>query len=108
MKSRYDYMWEGNSRDEVDNEFYPDPLSIDYDSALEGNPKLPEAVEVNYSDIKRLWVFFYKNFGKTETDDIIYQLNDIPHVGMLEPGDAIYKFDISKLRSYKFFNLKDN
>lgn len=108
MYSRYDCMWEGNSRDEVDNEFYPDPLSVDFESVLKATNKMPDGFELNKADLKKFWVAYYKATGKTEYDDVILQLNDVPHVGMLEPGDVIYKFNPLLLKSYTFFNLRDN
>lgn len=108
MHSRYDYMWESNSRDEKDNEFYPDPLSVNYDAALEATNKMPDGFELTKADLKKFWVAYYKATGKTEEDDILLQLNDVPHIGMLEPGDVLYKFNPKLIKSYTFFNLRDN
>lgn len=109
MESRYDYMWESNTRDEEgDGDFWPDPLSIDYDPPLEKIKTLPNGYELTYSDMKKLWLAYYKATGYTERDDILYQVNDIPNIGMLEPGDVIYMFNTYLVSQYSFANLKDN
>lgn len=109
MESRYDYMWEANTRDdEGDGDFWPDPLSINYDGPMEGIKTLPDGFEITEPGLKKLWLTYYKATGLTERDDILYQVNDIPNVGMLEPGDTVYMFNTNLASRYSFTNLKDN
>ena len=109
MESRYSYMWEANTKDDDgDGDFWPDPLSIDYDPPLDATKTLPEGYTLKNSDMKKLWLAYYRATSATERDDIMYQINDIPNVGMLEPGDVIYLFNTREVAQYTFANLKDD
>lgn len=106
MKSRYDYMRESKVID-IDGNQYPDPLTIDYHHAIENYNSYPNSYSLTKSNLKRLWVKYYEETGLTEYDDILYTLNGIAHVGLLEPGDQIYKFDPSLVQQFTFTDLTD-
>lgn len=104
MKSRYDYMWAGNSVD-TDGEVFPDPLSIDYSPVFDDLKTVPEAYTLTQPDLKKLWWALYKATEQTEGDDILLNLNGIDHVGLLEPEDQIILFPTDNVRPFDFCNL---
>jgi hypothetical protein len=103
MFSRYDCMSESNVGDTVDNNNYPDPLSINFNRMeLQTLPKLRE---VNQADLTRFWFFILKTYTNiAEGDDIILTLNNVPYIGTLKPGDSLYIPESDDL--YKAVNLK--
>ena len=48
---------------------------------------------------------YYKETGKLEMDDILYSINGIEHVGLLEPGDMLYLYDPEDVEQYTFKDL---
>jgi len=89
MFSRYDAMSSSKVQDTVDHDNYPDPLSINYNNlAL---TEIPGRTAVSKIDLDRFWIFLGKQYpGLAETDDILLIINNVPYVGMLEPGDYLY------------------
>lgn len=106
MQSRYDYMRDSLVQD-IDGENFPDPLTVDYQSVIDQTSQIPSSYTLTRPNLKKLWKVYYENTGLTEMDDVVYTLNGIEHVGMLEPGDQIYLFDTNKLSQFSFKNLED-
>lgn len=104
MRSRYDYMRPGVNTD-VDGDQFPDPLTISYEDALEGNKKVPDSYRLNVVNLRKLWWKYYEATGQVDGDDILYNLNNIEHVGELEPEDQILLFDTTKVKQYDFKDL---
>lgn len=107
MHSRYDLMRESVVED-IDGEHFPDPLTINYQRALDSLRKLPESYTLNRYDLKKLWKKYYLETGKLEDDDILYSLNGVEHVGLFEPGDFLYKFNTDLVEQYEFKNLEND
>ena len=93
---------------DIDGEVFPDPLTIDYQYVVDNTNRLPPAYTISFPDLHKLWVKYYKETGKTEMDDILYSVNGIGHVGMLEPEDNIYLFNTDLIRSFDFKDLPEN
>ena len=76
-------------QDPVDQDNYYDVLSINYNNmAL---TEIPGRTALSKADLDRFWIFMYKQYqGLAETDDILLIINDVPYLGMLEPGDFLY------------------
>ena len=101
MYSRYSVMTESLVED-VDNLAYPDPLSINYvDTQFY---QVPKRRELSSADLKKFWLYFLKKYGTAEGDDILLTLNNVPYLGMLEPGDYIYLIDKGDI--FNFHNQK--
>jgi len=88
MKSRYDFMLEGTIRDEVSDNLYPDPLSLNYlDFHILGEYPVPHALEKE--EIMSFWNLIEKYYESPELDDVVLTLNGIPHINFLQNGDYI-------------------
>lgn len=99
MFSRYDLMGEADSLcDPEDGERFPDPLSLNYATAK--FTTLPVAHRIDTGDIFKFWLHMHDVYGLTDHDDLLLNLNAVPYVGLLEPGDVIY--DIAKADLEKF------
>lgn len=107
MKSRYDYM-RASKVEDIDGTQYPDPLTINYQAAIDDYGAVPNSYQLSYTDLKKLWVAYYKQTGKVDEDDILYSINGIEHVGLLEPEDEIYLYDPEKVQQFSFKDLSDN
>ena len=82
MISRYDIMTDSITQvDSVDQQVYPDPLSIDYASFQYNEP--PYIVDVD--DRIQLYAYTVTNaFYKVAAyDDIIFSINNVPHRSLL-------------------------
>ena len=89
MYSRYDLMKPADySYDSEDGEQYPDPLSINYAKA--SFTEIPVGLEVSMANINKFWLYMKENYNLTDHDDLLLNLNGIPYIGLLEPGDTIY------------------
>lgn len=104
MRSRYDYM-KSSTVEDVDGMQFPDPLTINYQAAIDNFNAIPDSYTLSAVDLKKLWVAYYKQTGKTEEDDILYSINGIEHVGLLEPEDRIYLYDPERVEQFNFKNL---
>lgn len=102
MKSRYDYMEESKVVD-IDNENYYDPLSVSYNDVQ--FTKVPIQVQVKDPDITKFWLFMHKNYDMEEMDDVLLNINAIPYVGSLRPGDALYLVDGKDLDNFNIQKL---
>ncbi len=97
MKSRYDYMTESQVVD-IDNENFFDPLSVSYNDVQ--FTKVPIEVQIKDADITKPWLFMKRNYDQEEMDDILLNINAIPYVGSLRPGDALYLVDGSDIENF--------
>lgn len=82
-------MKDSQVKDAVDQDNYPDPLSINYNNII--LTELPGRTALTKADIEKFWLFMsrqYKNIS--ETDDVLLIVNDVPYLGMLQPGDYVY------------------
>lgn len=98
MKSRYDYYEESDVAD-VDSEFYPDPNSINYDAVQLS--KIAPAQQLGAADIQKFWLWMERNYGRDDLDDLLLNINGIPYIGTLEPGDIICCVDENDLMSVR-------
>lgn len=89
MFSRYNALANSKVKDPVDQDNYPDPLSINYNNmAL---TEIPGRTTLSKIDLDRFWLFMNKQYsGGNEADDILLIINDVPYLGMLAPGDSLY------------------
>lgn len=90
IPSRYDAMVESPEKD-IDGETYPDPLSVDYTQFVYSEPPTILPVEDYY--ISKLYVKTYQFYGTAYWDDIILNLNSIPHMSKLVSTQSL-KFPI--------------
>lgn len=90
---------------DIDGEQFPDPLTINYQAAIDSANSVPGAHEVTFMDLKKLWLMYYKETGKLELDDVLYSINGIEHVGELEPGDIIYMYSPEDVKQFSFKDL---
>jgi len=99
MYSRYSLMKEADSAFDIeDGEHYPDPLSINYATAK--FTEIPVARIISTGDIFKFWIHMNKNYGLTDHDDILLNLNGVPYVGMLSPGQLIYDIVVKDLENF--------
>ena len=87
-KSRYDFMKDGVTADEISGSFYPDPLSLNYsDFSMSSVPLKDEMTS------KKI-IFFWKEaealYGSPCWDDIVLTLNGVPHKNFLDVDDVMY------------------
>lgn len=106
MKSRYDYMRPSIVED-IDGQQYPDPLSINYQIAIDKYETIPSAHNFTNMDLKKMWVTYFQATGKLEMDDVLFSINGIEHVGVLEPGDSLYLYDPELVEQFRFKNLEN-
>lgn len=108
MRSRYDYMDESKVAD-IDKEVYPDPLSITYNDIQFS--QMPTSKLVTEGDINKFWLYMYKNYNMCELDDVLLNINGIPYIGTLEPGDLIFNInarDLEKFNDQKIAGMEDD
>ncbi len=74
--------------DEIDQDFYPDPLTLNY-HAFELRDTV-FAVELTDVNILQFWKLVHAYYGTPEYDDVVLGLNNIAHKNFLMPGDVIY------------------
>jgi len=86
MRSRYDYI-QPSLQTDIDNEQFPDPLTLRYSSFLATEPMTP--VELTQRDILFFWWKTAEVYGSAEYDDIVLTLNGIAHRNELQEGQVI-------------------
>ena len=108
LKSRYDYMKESSVVD-IDNENYPDPLSVTYNDIQ--FTQMPTFQKVTEGDLNKFWLYMYKNYGMVDSDDVLLNINGIPYIGTMNPGDIIFNIppeDLAKFATQKIAGMEDN
>ena len=98
MFSRYKAMKTSQVKDKVDQDPYPDPLSINYNNTQMST--LPKLRALNVADLQRFWVYMLKNYSIAEADDVLLTLNNVPYLGMLDAGSEIYLVDKDDLYNF--------
>ena len=89
MFSRYNAMKNSVVKDPVDQDSYPDVLSLNYNNMTLS--EIPGRTAVSKTDLDRFWVFLGRQYpGLAETDDVLLTINNVPYLGMLEPGNYLY------------------
>ncbi len=89
MFSRYDLFQASKVVDTVDNQPYPDPLSVLFNTVQ--LTTLPSNATISKAYISKFWYWYYQQYhGATDGDDILLILNGIAYRGAISPGDTIY------------------
>lgn len=104
MITRYDLM-KSSSQFDIDNETFPDPLSLNYKAILESDifSDPPLQTEVDYIFLERPYLLIWNYYTNTDRsitaiddagqaylDDIVLDLNNIPHIASMEANDVLY------------------
>lgn len=108
MISRYDYMSESEVKD-TDGERFPDPLSVTYNDVQ--LTSYPQHTQLTSKDLEKFWYFMVDAYGRTDLDDILLNINNVPYVGMLKPGDVLYlvsENDLEKFSTQKLVGQEDS
>ena len=83
---------------DIDGKVFPDPLSISYHDIQ--YTQIPVKKTINAGNISKFWLLMHEIYGLTDHDDVLLNLNGIPHIGMLKPGDDIYIIDFTDLHNF--------
>lgn len=86
--SRYDFMKEGSVIDEVSENTWPDPLSINYHEFKMSS--LPLEDVMTNPKIMFFWQEAEAAYGQACWDDIVLTLNGVPHKNFLKSGTKVY------------------
>lgn len=97
MKSRYDYMSDSEVTD-IDNEKFPDPLSATYNDVQ--FTQVPVQSIITDKDITKFWLYMKSHYGVEEMDDVLLNINGIPYLGSLRPGNTLFLIDYSDLINF--------
>jgi len=91
MISRYTAMSPSIEVD-ADKEFYPDPLSINYDDLISSEGNTPSKYAIDTLTLQKPFILTAVVYNKTFSiyDDIILSWNDVPHISTLDVDDVLY------------------
>lgn len=84
--------------DSEDNEEYPDifePNIVNMQLS-----EIPTTVTITERDIKKFWLCMYREYGAAEGDDIWLNINGVPYIGFLEPGQQIYRISPNDIMNF--------
>lgn len=104
MKSRYDYMQDSDVTD-IDNEKFPDPLSATYNDVQ--FTQVPIQYVIKDKDITKFWLLMKEQYGVQEMDDVLLNINGIPYLGSLRPGNTLFLVDYNDLSNFNEQKLGD-
>jgi hypothetical protein len=89
MVSRYDIMLSSlTEADSVDKQVYPDPLSVNYNLFQYTQP--PYIVDIDDRIINFPYITTNAFYGTAEYDDIVFNINGVPHVSLLDLFKTYY------------------
>ena len=74
--------------DEETGEAFPDILTAEYGDFRFS--RTPQRKRLNPQDVDKFFNFYNRNYGSYNGDDILLDLNIIPHIHYLSPGDIIF------------------
>lgn len=96
--SRYNNMTASKVLD-IDKEAFPDPLSCRYNdvqfSGISGQERMSSAA------LSKFWLWMWKTYATCDYDDILLNLNGIPYIGMMQPGDILFKIPARDLLTFQ-------
>lgn len=95
--SRYDYMTEGSTNDEITGSLYPDPLSLNYMNL--NLTSIPQNDTLSSQDIIYMWREVEDIYGVACYDDMVMTLNGIPHKNFISPGHKVYFPSLSDINN---------
>jgi hypothetical protein len=81
MVSRYDLMSESSSTDSYDNQSYPDILSFSYQNFNFTEP--PIIFQPTDQLQQKPYVITNSYYGQPYYEDIVLDINNVPHIGMI-------------------------
>lgn len=81
MVSRYDVMKQSATQVDSDNQPWPDPLSVDFSSFTYSQP--PFIYEPDDTFQQRPYVTCFGLYQQAAYDDIILNINNVPHTSQL-------------------------
>jgi hypothetical protein len=93
MISRYSMMKESSVIDTGDNESYPDPLSFSYQDFIYSQP--PIILEPTDQLQQKPYILTNAYYSQAAYDDIVLDINNIPHLGLLFNYESV-KFPVSE------------
>lgn len=102
--SRYDFMTEGVTYDELSESYYPDPLSLNYVNLQ--ITETPTKDVMNDPKIMYFWKNTENHYGSPIYDDIVLTLNGVSHKNFLTSGDTIIYPSLNDID--KSFNKSDS
>lgn len=88
MKSRYDFMTDSSVKDTEDGSYYPDVLSLNFNTFKAASALTP--LELTDIAIEKFWWTIQKQYGTAEYDDIVLTLNGISHRNFLVEGNILF------------------
>lgn len=91
MISRYDLMKGSPTAVDTDNQVYPDVLTVDFTTFTYTQP--PFQVEVSDTLQKLPYVISNSFYNVAAYEDIVFMINNVPHVSLLDNFDII-KFPV--------------
>ena len=98
MYSRYDQMKESASVHDEDGDASPDPLSVNFVQTQ--FTEIPAPARISEVDIHKFWMFMYKNYALQDHDDVLLTLNNVAYIGLLKPGDIVYKITKNDIENF--------
>lgn len=113
MITRYDLM-EPSSVTDIDNDSFPDTLSLNYKEILESDefttPPLQYDIDEMFINKPYSYVYMYYSSkpevtvidgkGQVYMDDIILDLNNVKHIDSLREGDRILFPEARELQNF--------
>lgn len=84
--SRYSIMKESQEKD-IDSETYPDVLSVDYSTFKYTNP--PVIAGIDETMTEKFYYKCYSFYGEPQWDDVILNLNSVPHISQLYARETL-------------------
>jgi len=91
-------MTPSNVQDSLTQEVYPDPLSVDYNDFSFNSA--PIQIPLDISFMNRFYILTYKVYGATYYDDILMNLNNIPHFSKLTEHEIIYTPELTDMQRF--------
>jgi len=82
---------------DIDGQLFPDPLINYNDGRLS---RIPTEYKITERDLSRFWTCMWEQYSMNELDDLWLNINGIPYIMSLRPGDSIYKVAAEDLEGF--------
>lgn len=87
-RNRYSLMEPSSQIDEATGELYPDVLSIDYTTFAFSS--LPSVIALSREQLQRPFTIPKERYTNAYGEDILLDLNLVPHIAYLKVNDPLY------------------
>ena len=91
---------------DVDGEEFPDCLTAVYPGMK--LTEVPVPCLVSQGDLSKFWIYMFRLYHLTYYDDLLLNINQVPYIGLLQPGSTLMNIKLSDLEGFNSNKIEED